>query len=1141
MANPRSGANEHRLGLIVLGMHRSGTSLASGLLSHAGVYFGEPADFITPNEENPKGFWERRDVRALNDRLLHSVGCDWSEIASFADSIVPPGVLDGFRGDARAIVENLQAGASSGVIGMKEPRLCLLLPHWLEVLGEQAFYVLVHRDPAEIALSLETRNGIPPEVAHYLTEVYLGNAIKLAQAGPCQIVSYSDLVHSPLEFIHSVVERLEGLDCHLGELNEEEIRDYPTLELHRSRVTKAGGQPGNRLGEWCRALEAGELPELSVDWPTPPAAVLRYEHRKRFDEFIRAERQREYIADRVSSLDSVAAGLTRRVEGLQAGLESSAKDLRDGRLRLQIAQARKEADRARIYELDNTAFQLKQDVISVERTIKAQAGQLASLQQELVTLTLQVGGLEQQRRTLTKELADLENTTTELAEISDQLAARLNALRGSLSWKLVRPALALSLNPLRLGFGRSILAEIAELLNQHAGWAASWRNHAQAKAIIRDNLPASVDPERAGKSLAAVSPEETAGRASLRPDELLEQLNSAGLKVGLAVTETDEASGAGDYYTASELAAALTAELGWQCTLLGRNDPGRDWYDVSGLDCLVVLLESYDLRKVRAAGRPVLTVAWIRNWTDQWVARPWFGLYDLVLCSSEVARQYISDRTGNNARVLRIAANTERFNPATEARPGLNSDYCFTGSYWGAPRRIEALQPADIPFEFALYGRGWQGHAQFSESWRGNLPYAEIPGVYRSTKILIDDANHVTAPWGSVNSRVFDALACGTLVLSNGREGIWELFGDRLPTWSTIADLKEQVVHFLNHPAEREALAKELREMVVTRHGYGNRADELRQILLGELAAKARVAIKLPFDSLDEALRHDEFHLARGLAAELRGLGYAVRLDLFPEWSLMRPLDDNAVLCFPGRNRYLPRAGERSLLWLMRCPGEPQPGMYEGYERILVASRPFSAQLAKGGNIPVTLFMCCADPQKYPFAGRAQRSRNIVFAGHAEEEIFPILKDAIEAGLAPLVLGQGWESFLDSSMIECEQVKDADLARIYPASGAVLCGHSPAERDSGFVGRRIFDILASGGVPITDDVNGIGPIFGDLVQVYDGSPEGLERATDQARFVNTASAEYEERVGSVVSAHSVRAAAVSLDTILSDLLGLEPH
>ena len=67
--------------IVVLGMHRSGTSLLCGMLELAGVYFGADNDFILTNEENPEGFRERKDVRRLNDQLLFNLGCDWSEIS----------------------------------------------------------------------------------------------------------------------------------------------------------------------------------------------------------------------------------------------------------------------------------------------------------------------------------------------------------------------------------------------------------------------------------------------------------------------------------------------------------------------------------------------------------------------------------------------------------------------------------------------------------------------------------------------------------------------------------------------------------------------------------------------------------------------------------------------------------------------------------------------------------------------------------------------------------------------------------------------------------------------------------------------------------------------------------------------------
>ncbi len=69
-------------------------------------------------------------------------------------------------------------------------------------------------------------------------------------------------------------------------------------------------------------------------------------------------------------------------------------------------------------------------------------------------------------------------------------------------------------------------------------------------------------------------------------------------------------------------------------------------------------------------------------------------------------------------------------------------------------------------------------------------------------KIVIDDANHVTEPWASVNSRVFDSLACGTLVLTNGKAGVSEILSV-VPTFSTVEELQSTMNYYLSHEEER--------------------------------------------------------------------------------------------------------------------------------------------------------------------------------------------------------------------------------------------------------------------------------------------------------------------------------------------------
>ncbi len=54
--------------VIVLGMHRSGTSALAGMLSMLSVQFGD--SLMAPQADNSKGFWEHQDIVGLNDRIL---------------------------------------------------------------------------------------------------------------------------------------------------------------------------------------------------------------------------------------------------------------------------------------------------------------------------------------------------------------------------------------------------------------------------------------------------------------------------------------------------------------------------------------------------------------------------------------------------------------------------------------------------------------------------------------------------------------------------------------------------------------------------------------------------------------------------------------------------------------------------------------------------------------------------------------------------------------------------------------------------------------------------------------------------------------------------------------------------------------
>lgn len=304
--------------------------------------------------------------------------------------------------------------------------------------------------------------------------------------------------------------------------------------------------------------------------------------------------------------------------------------------------------------------------------------------------------------------------------------------------------------------------------------------------------------------------------------------------VAFAVTEAGANAVAGDYFTAMELAEALE-KRGWRTKFLPRTEPGDGWYRVGReTDVLVSMLEDYDPQHITEEKEGLVTVGWARNWFDKWAESPGTALYDILMASSAAACREMADRLGREVRLFPIATNPGRFRDgreAEEAAPGFRCDYCFTGNRFGK-REIESeLDPEKIPYKLNIYGAGWERVRKFAPHCRGHVSYAEMPEAYRGARIVLDDATPSTKETGALNSRVYDATAAGCLVLTNNARGSEETFGGLLPVYTDEASLTEALNRYLGNEALRKEKARELREIVLARHTYGRRAEELEEIL----------------------------------------------------------------------------------------------------------------------------------------------------------------------------------------------------------------------------------------------------------------------------------------------------------------------
>jgi hypothetical protein len=136
--------------ILILGMHRSGTSCLAGSLEEAGLYLGE---VNTAAPHNMKGNRESRAIMELHGDLLRANGGDWD---------APPEQVV-WSAEHRARRDAIIASYPSECIwGFKDPRTLLTLPGWLEALSSPRF-VGTFRHPIAVAASLQARNEIPVE------------------------------------------------------------------------------------------------------------------------------------------------------------------------------------------------------------------------------------------------------------------------------------------------------------------------------------------------------------------------------------------------------------------------------------------------------------------------------------------------------------------------------------------------------------------------------------------------------------------------------------------------------------------------------------------------------------------------------------------------------------------------------------------------------------------------------------------------------------------------------------------------------------------------------------------------------------------------------------------------------------------
>ena len=456
----------NKIALLVLGMHRSGTSAMAGLLGINGA--GLPDDLMPAAADNPEGFFESVEVASLNDEILGQYGSVWDDVFSGAPGQCSGPIAETYYSRATALIA--ARFENHPIIALKDPRISLLSGFWRQVLRQCGYdprYILMVRNPLEVAQSLTARNGFSREKGLLLWSSYSLACERDTRGEGRVFVSYqglSDDWRGTLDRIESALKvKLPKRTAATSVLSDRFVQG----ELrHHIKPDPAGLGPvwdaTLRLYDWAMAATRDTSPPgpaplgldkvlLDLQSVFGPVLAEANEQIAARDRAIRTAQSHtatliaqkdEQIAQKDAQIGDIEARLSHLNETI-AGLENSVREqvAKQNAAVLEINQAR-----AIRHDLDRAFAYLNQELHQTQIELGLKAAELDGLSADLgsvtadletVTADLQVTTAE--KRALTDHLAAQDDMVRDLRLAYAQLEVRHNSVIQSTSWRLMGP------------------------------------------------------------------------------------------------------------------------------------------------------------------------------------------------------------------------------------------------------------------------------------------------------------------------------------------------------------------------------------------------------------------------------------------------------------------------------------------------------------------------------------------------------------------------------------------------------------------------------------------------------------------------------------------------------------------------------
>jgi hypothetical protein len=365
----KATANTRPSAIVVLGMHRSGTSAITRVINLLGADL--PGLLMPPTAANKTGYWESTKLLPIHDEILYSAGSKWDDWRAFNQDWYKSPCVDAYK--AR-ILEVLRTDFSeSRLFIVKDPRICRFWPLWSDILAEfgaDPKIVLSIRHPLEVASSLKHREGFLPAQSLLLWLRHVLDAESSTRNLPRAIVSYDGLMHDWSAVVAAMGSRLQISWPKKSAVTEINIERFLSQEFHHHT---------NTLQELSAKKEI-------VDWLKDSYAALRHLS-------LQPERK-EHLAslDRVrSEFDKAAAAFGVALAAQEMKL--SEREAETAKLQEQLAASNERLRHTK--EAEAAAADLKQEL---EQSRTAAAHETKKLTSDLAALRRRITDLLDENR-----------------------------------------------------------------------------------------------------------------------------------------------------------------------------------------------------------------------------------------------------------------------------------------------------------------------------------------------------------------------------------------------------------------------------------------------------------------------------------------------------------------------------------------------------------------------------------------------------------------------------------------------------------------------------------------------------------------------------------------------------------------------